>query len=198
MKRKAKKIVRLKVHNIIKKTLGKNRPVFDDAIIESCRDLDNEEKKLIGSRDNLRDYFVKRINAKYKKSDSDDLELLQIYKYTFDHKLFLQFDNLNKDDRIIIFSVEENLKILEKSSIWLCYGKFFTTPKNFDQTLIIHAPYFNKTLPIVYVFMKRKTENAYNIVFSYLKQKQGNIPRFINIDFETALYSAIEKNFKES
>ncbi|KAG0435958.1 hypothetical protein DMUE_4459 [Dictyocoela muelleri] len=37
-----KKIVRLKVNNIIKKTLGENRPVFDNAIIESCRDLDNE------------------------------------------------------------------------------------------------------------------------------------------------------------
>ncbi|KAG0442681.1 hypothetical protein DMUE_0095 [Dictyocoela muelleri] len=46
------KIGRLKVNNIIKKTLGENKLVFNDAIIESCRDLDNEEKKLIGSRDN--------------------------------------------------------------------------------------------------------------------------------------------------
>ncbi|KAG0442486.1 hypothetical protein DMUE_0237 [Dictyocoela muelleri] len=46
--------------------------------------------------------------------------------------------------------------------------------------------------------MKRKTEKAYNIVFSFLKQKLEHSTKLINIDFETALYSAIEKNFRES
>ncbi|KAG0442480.1 hypothetical protein DMUE_0238 [Dictyocoela muelleri] len=97
------KIVRLKVNNIIKKALDENKTVFDEAILDSCQYLNEDEMKLMGNRENLRDYFVKRRNAQYKISESEDLELLQIYKNTFDKKLFLQFDNLNKDDRVIIF-----------------------------------------------------------------------------------------------
>ena len=57
------------------------------------------------------------------------------YEKLFDEK-FLQFDNLNDDNRIIILLTSPGKKILCQSKRWHFDGTFKTTPKLFYQMLI--------------------------------------------------------------
>lgn len=106
--------------------------------------------------------MLKLKNSKYRIAKLEDLELLQINKFKFHHKLFLQYDNHNEDNGIHFFRRRE-FKNHEKIIYIVLRSNIFYAPKNFEQTLIIHAKYFDKTLSIVYVFIKKKKMPIINI-----------------------------------
>ncbi|KAG0441701.1 hypothetical protein DMUE_0850 [Dictyocoela muelleri] len=105
---KKDKIVKLKANNSLKMSIDKNQKIFDDAFLEFTQDVTPEYLKFLGTRNNFRDYFIKRTNETFKNVQSDKMEILETFKYTFDQNLFLQFDNKDYDNRIIIFFDDEN------------------------------------------------------------------------------------------
>ncbi|KAG0437482.1 hypothetical protein DMUE_3662 [Dictyocoela muelleri] len=134
---------------------------------------------------------------KYKtKNDYDnDNDILNIYKYTFDNKLFLQYDNGSDKRRIIIFYKDENLKILENSKILLCEGTFYTAPKIFFLSFNNLPILLSKKIPVIYIIMQDKSEKSYEEAFNQIKTKIKKEPEFISIDFEMYLFNAFEKTF---
>ena len=75
----------------------------------------------------------------------------------------LQFDNEDKEKRIIILATARNLDILEESDSWYIDGTFNSCPQLFYQVLTIHAEIPNPggtswIFPSVYMVLLGKYE----------------------------------------
>ncbi|KAG0438842.1 hypothetical protein DMUE_2845 [Dictyocoela muelleri] len=135
-------------------------------------EIGDVEKFNIQKYDILRYYYNKLRKEATEISNSRNNELLDIYKYTFDNNLFLQYESGSREEeRNIIFTTEYNLRILNQSETWLCDGTFFVAPNNFEQVYNIHCKYFGKLIPMIYVLMKRRNESSYDFIFNFLKSK---------------------------
>lgn len=80
-----------------------------------------------------------------------DLDLPNEYKL-LNNKQFLLYDN-KKENRILIFSTIDNLKILKNNKNWMADGTFWTVPKLFSQLYTIHVCHKNTTFPLAYILM---------------------------------------------
>lgn len=121
-------------------------------------------------------------------------------KYTFSNEKFLQYDSgILDEQRIVIFSTETHLNHLKYSNTWFCDGTFSSSPKKFTQIYVIMAKIRNLNIPLVYIFMKRKSKTAYSKIFEFLKCRIDNkYPQNIILDFEMAAYVALSETFPNS
>ncbi|KAG0440545.1 hypothetical protein DMUE_1666 [Dictyocoela muelleri] len=141
------RLVRLKINT----SLNQNSSMtFDEIINHEIIKMKDSELKCVPIVRNLRTYQLKKKN---KEKNIDNInEIYYKLKFTIRNDIFLQYDNLSKENRIIIFFTTETIKIFEKSEAWLCDGTFYSSPKIFSQLLIIHSIYFNKVISSVYIF----------------------------------------------
>ena len=65
------------------------------------------------------------------------------------------------DDRILIFSTQNNLSILEKSEDLQVDGKFKTVPQLFEQLYTVHAVNNNCAIPVVYALLPRCHQRSF-------------------------------------
>ena len=56
---------------------------------------------------------------------------------TIDDRLFFQYDNKSKSNRILIFASDFGIKLLGYSQRWQYDGTFFSAPKPFTQAYYI-------------------------------------------------------------
>ncbi|KAG0427305.1 hypothetical protein DMUE_5912, partial [Dictyocoela muelleri] len=187
-----KRLTRMKINKIIKEARNDE---FNDIVGNFYEKLTYDEKKEIPNIRNLQIYNTRRNRITNELKNENDLEILEIFKNTFNNETFLQYDNKSLKNRIIIFYTDDILNILKKSQIICMDATFFTAPKNFTQLLILHGQYFKKIIPCIYVFMSNKNEESYLQVFEFLKLNGLSDPKNINIDFELALYNSLLKCF---
>ena len=125
-------------------------------------------------------------------------------KFTNNNKLFLLRQSDIGNEKVLLFSTENNLKKLAESNYWIMDGTFKTAPNMFLQIYSIHAPVGGKEnsriLPLVYFVMSRKSEEAYKRAFEDLcdSAAEYNIklaPSFIITDFEKAAINAALAEF---
>ena len=83
---------------------------------------------------------------------------------TFGGKQFLLAEDGEGDVRIIIFSTEENLRILIDAEAIFVDGTFHTCPDLFYQIFTIHAVKFGKHFPLVYCLLPNKARETYESV----------------------------------
>ncbi|KAG0419572.1 hypothetical protein EQH57_0473 [Dictyocoela roeselum] len=183
------RLIKLKINETIKNALEDKNSKLIDVIHKSLNLLSEDEKNNLPNLKNLNDYFIrrKRLSGINKQTD----EILYIYKYTHDNKIFLQYDSNNDKNRILIWISNHQKIILENTNYWLCDATFDTTTKNFSQLLILHGLYFNKTIPCAFILMMKKSTDSYNEVFSFIKRHISNKPEYISIDFELQLFNTI-------
>lgn len=121
---------------------------------------------------------------------------------TENNKRFLFYDSGMEDkNRVVIFTTEKNLSLLEFSDVFLCDGTFKTAPSNFEQIFTIQCRLRQLHLPMIFCFMKHKNESSYNKIFEWLQTKNENIikaEKSIILDFELASYNALCKYFVNS
>lgn len=113
------------------------------------------------------------------------------YELTVEKKKFLQFDNKNPNNRIIIFFSEKTIKYLESSKYWFCDGTFKYCPTIFMQLYVIHGIYQDQIFPAVFILMQHRNKNSYNEAFGAIKEIaiSYNVilkPEFAMLDFESA------------
>ncbi|KAG0434681.1 hypothetical protein DMUE_5080 [Dictyocoela muelleri] len=101
---------------------------FDDALNKSLLKLQENEITCLPPLKNIRDYYTRNLNLKYKNTNDDDSNIFQIYKMTFNNELFLRYDNKNKDRRILLFYKNSTLNYLKRSKMLHCDGTFYTAP----------------------------------------------------------------------
>lgn len=94
-------------------------------------------------------------------SNSIDLIIPEIYKFTYKNELFLSYGSRNNESRILIFTTKYNLNILQESDNWLGDGTFKTVPLIFSQLYTIHGYKSDYVVPLVYILMINRTKNSY-------------------------------------
>jgi hypothetical protein len=64
---------------------------------------------------------------------------------------YLDDSGPSDDTRVILFTTEANLRLMQSHKDWLVDGTFDLAPKRvFKQVYTIHIIYKNKDLPVVY------------------------------------------------
>ncbi|KAG0437585.1 hypothetical protein DMUE_3603 [Dictyocoela muelleri] len=124
------RLIKLKINKAIKNALKDKNSKFNDVIHNSLNLLSEDEKNNLPNLKNLNDYFIRRKRLLGIKKQTD--EILDIYKYTHDNKIFLQYDNNNNENGILIWISNHQKIILENTNYWLCDATFYTTPKKFS------------------------------------------------------------------
>lgn len=117
-----------------------------------------------------------------------DLKIADEYTKTMKGEQFLIFDNGASQDRILIFSTENNLKLMDQSTNWLVDGTFKTVPSLFYQLFTIHVliQQDDQTVsPTIYALLTDKSQLTYTRFFKYLLEIKPSLnPTSVIMDFE--------------
>jgi hypothetical protein len=127
--------------------------------------------------ENWKEYKKIRSRLSYHKKKSRpnnptciaEINLNEKYRNIFE-KPFLQFDNQDNNNRIIIFMSQVGLEILSKAKRWHFDGTFKTAPKLFYQIMMIHGYCDNKMLASAYILLQNKQKATYIQSFTKLKE----------------------------
>ncbi|KAG0420017.1 hypothetical protein EQH57_0325, partial [Dictyocoela roeselum] len=95
----------------------------------------------------------------------------------------------------ILFGTNKSLDLLKKSKLWLSDGTFYTATKGFSQIYIIYSEVFTKIVPLIYILMKSKTQEAYKMIFMEIKDKIDCPPKMLIMDFEISVFNAVRDVF---
>lgn len=125
-----------------------------------------------------------------------DLEIPAEFSITETGEEFLLYDNGKINDRILIFSIRRNLRLLAASQHWYMDGTFKTAPALFEQLYTIHGIRFNNVIPAVFALLPNKSELTYSHLFDQLKILEPTVaPQSIMTDFELSAINAIGNHF---
>ncbi|XP_022160646.1 uncharacterized protein LOC111032207 [Myzus persicae] len=144
---------------------------------------------------------VRRIRQKEQAAPPNPKTLLELiipddYRSTFDGNPFLLFDSGLVENRILIFSTQKNLQLLQKCEHWFADGTFSTSPNLFYQIYTVHGIQFNNVFPTIFALLPNKTETTYVNFYNALKTLNESLnPKSIMVDFEKAAINAIQSVF---
>ncbi|EEQ81285.1 hypothetical protein NCER_102363 [Vairimorpha ceranae BRL01] len=111
---------------------------------------------------NIIDY--KMMNSLVTSSrETNNLTIVKEYDISYEltkttrGKKFLFYDSgIHDENRIVVFTTDENILHLINCKIMICDSTFKSAFKNFEQIFILQCNVRNKNLPLLYCFMKNK------------------------------------------
>ena len=83
----------------------------------------------------------------------DSLVIDPLFIKTNRNRTFLKFDSGSIDQRILIFSTNKQLKMLQNANYIYLEGTFKVVPELYFQLYTVHVTYLNHILPAVYVLL---------------------------------------------
>ena len=132
-----------------------------------------------------------------------DTPLCDLFIPDYLHRTYLNqifyWDDSGRTDktRVIVFTTENNLRLLQQIREWLADGTFDLAPKRvFKQVYSIHLIYKNKDLPMIYALLPNKTQKTYVKFFKMVKDVIKVYPVAIHMDFEKAVMNSVILIFK--
>ena len=115
---------------------------------------------------------------------------------TADGQDFLLYDSGANNERVLMFSSQNNLNTLRGCEHWFLDGTFKTAPTLFEQLYTIHGLTLGSTIPCVYALLPNKQQATYQSVFYQLLQINENLqPQSIMVDFEKAAINSLQETF---
>ena len=123
-------------------------------------------------------------------SDIGEIDIPQELVYTYAGENFLAYDSSSDDpDRYFIFATSENLRLMKENKHWMGDGPFKIAPQLFYQLYVIHILYKGSVLPMAYILLQRKSEEAYSHALMQLHCMDNMIaPSNILCDYEKAYH----------
>lgn len=118
-------------------------------------------------------YRIRSSFIPQQPTELSTLELTNEFATIFNGEVthqFLQYDNKNNNNRILIFACPESIKALAQSNIWHIDGTFKTSPINFMQVYTIHAFLYDQFFPSAYIILQHKSEITFLEVCENLKK----------------------------
>ena len=113
---------------------------------------------------------------------------------TYNKEPFVWKDSVYVDkDRIIIFTTENNIKLLINNKNWFGDGTFEVVPLIYQQMYNFSTSICGKILPMMYTLLPSKTEMIYLKLFKMFEEMPNFDPKEITIDFELAVTNALLK-----
>ncbi|XP_033116144.1 uncharacterized protein LOC117116254 [Anneissia japonica] len=113
-----------------------------------------------------------------------------------DSKRFLLYDNgPDTESCITVFATDDHLKVLSNADVWLMDGCFKMAPPGFLQ-YVIHAPIGEVSVPLVYAFLQRKSQETYEELLNAITNNCDILgypvdPAKIKLDFEFSAIQAV-------
>jgi hypothetical protein len=110
---------------------------------------------------------------------------------------FLLFDSGPEtgDNRILIFSTQQNIGILQQATDWYMDGTFDVTPPLFAQLFSIHGTCLGQTHPLVFALLPNKRRDTYARLFTALNDLGDFAPISIMTDFELPMIHACREAY---
>ncbi|XP_068213295.1 uncharacterized protein [Palaemon carinicauda] len=129
-----------------------------------------------------------------------EIDIPQELVCTYDGEHFLAYDSGSDDpDRYFIFATHQNLKLMKENKHWMGDGTFKIAPQLFYQLYVIHIIYKGIVLPVVYILLQRKSEEAYNRALTQLHFMDTEIvPASISCDYEKTFHKAFLSVFRNA
>jgi hypothetical protein len=130
----------------------------------------------------------------------EDLVIPASYQKSIANEDFLLFDSGSANDRILLFSTQENLRALHQSDHWYADGTFKCAPSLFTQLFSIHGVISGSTHPLVHGLLPNKREATYTRFLTALNELGSNAqlqfqPKSILTDFEKSSLNSFEEVF---
>lgn len=104
------------------------------------------------------------------------------------------------EQKILVFSTDQNLEILSASEHVFLDGTFKVAPPFFKQMYTLHVHYLGQMIPVVFALLPCKTQEVYIRLFGIISRlchdrRLPFHPRQIQTDFEMAAICAIRISF---
>ncbi|CAF1060993.1 unnamed protein product [Brachionus calyciflorus] len=181
---------------------GLNPPLkFTQSIIREVQLGVSDECVSMLKKDAIRQ-LIRRERSKayltgFNAKSLSQLTIPESLSFTYKNKKFFYYDSGSSDkNRILIFTTEENLKLLSKYNDWYAYGTFDVSPTLFKQVYSIHIIINETALPMLYTLLPKKKQVTYKKLFRVINELVTISPNSINLDFEIAAINAIKIVFK--
>ena len=112
-------------------------------------------------------------------------------------------DNMDNDNRIIVFGTQSCVQLLERSNSWGIDETFDSCPQLFNQQVTIHAKFNSSDLndsnvwsfPCLWVLLTSKEQSTYESLLSFIATLGTFSPENIMVDFELGLRNALASSF---
>lgn len=171
-------------------------------VTRAMHDLHEEEKTMMKSEDSLKRAIHKQRCLAYPPTPSSlrDLVITAPWMMTAGHvpEKFLFYDNgPDAEARLLIFATAPCLRLLSESLIWFMDGNFDQAPQGFLQLYAILVPLGECAVSVVYGFMTRKTQEAYEELLTAIVSECESLglnpaPDVVMTDFEKGAMNAVQ------
>ncbi|KAG0435042.1 hypothetical protein DMUE_4914 [Dictyocoela muelleri] len=122
--------------------------------------------------ENLRDFRRRVRNERDKYLNIPQIDIPITLQSTLNGVKFLQHDSgVSSDNRYIIFFSDDFSDYIRELKIVILDGKFRSAPNQFYQLHTIYGYFYGKSIHLIFIVSKDKTEETYTQVFSFLKER---------------------------
>lgn len=195
------KIQAAKAQRQMKARVQETNETIQQILTETVGDLDEGAGALLPNISDIRRVLRKQRVAvaqpEPQPQNAREMEIPERYRQTIRGELFLQYDSgLGDENRILVFSTQRNLELLEHCDQWFADGTFKTVPQIFFQLYTIHVLLNDSVTACVYALLPNKTQDTYACLFQVLRQLQPDVnPNSIMMDMERAAANAATEVF---
>ena len=110
---------------------------------------------------------------------------------------------LYQDNYMLIFTTDENLKILAALDIMYMDGTFKFSPHLYQQMYSLHGSYRDHVVPLVYTLLSTKSRQSHHTMFSKVHDRMAELdlvfnPATIFSDFGSVIITAMRHLFPAS
>ena len=103
------------------------------------------------------------------------------------------------ENRILIFTTDDDLQLLQQCNHWFMDGTFSTVPTMYTQLYTVHGLTENRTIPCVYVLLPTKQQQTYTYMFNQMLLLNPRLnPISVMCDFEKAALNALTAVFPQA
>jgi hypothetical protein len=176
-------------------TKCKSNAIINDII----KDNDDAVLRKIPSHSAFKQVITREIKKNKVDNFKGPIDLKELIvpehlKKTYRGKLFLLEDS-NDEERVLLFSTEQNMKLLSSNSDCFGDGTFKILPLSFYQLFSVLVMINNYISPLAFGLLPNKKQKIYVKFFSLNKKHLNAYPNSINVDFEREVFNAVSKVF---
>ena len=114
---------------------------------------------------------------------------------------FLRADVSTENRRMILFTGDNQLNLIQKAKRLFCDGTFRVVKKPFVQLVTIHSFIKQKStikqVPLAFIFMTGKSKKDYKLAFGDLLLPESGVPDAIVMDYQAAIWNCVRKVFPD-
>ena len=115
-----------------------------------------------------------------------------VYSTTTDGRRFLMYDSgIDDNDRLLIYSTDENLDAMANRTDWFVDGTFKCAPEIFYQVFTIHIFIHGTVIPVLFALLPNKQQSTYERLLRGVNSLRQFNPTSVLADFELASINAI-------